>query len=1023
MISKFIHYRVSFTTFLIMVFSCCISWSIAQNLDYNKYQSLQTFNSQDGLEVYNVQSVEFDNEGWLWIAGTEINLNNTFNENKPILQRYNGHSFYTVGLPEIKEITKTKLSLVKRQDGQLYLEISTTATVNLYLVNPETLEIKLIDLPNESAIDELFIFPFQDRSMVLLRSGMEMKAFYLSEQPQEFRELPNKLITSKDPSKIAHPTILIDLGDAFIIPDNRSGIYLYNSNGRARREITPMELGLEPLDGGLDIVTWFSREGRTFVLFNYSMFYYEYLPASDSWQKTEILKSKSNGHKYLLDQEKVCSDRFGNLVRRKVTTAGQQYSFFLNGTTKQQDIFIPLLDNFKIASRDLKKELVLVARGELYHFHFQSQDVVNFLVNKSLRALLEINENELLVATESSGWYVVNTITGKEQEFPLFLNGKPYIATSSHKIFNSKDYYWSNDKNGIIKVDKKNGNVTSFIDYPIEDMVEDDHYIYYGTVSQNLMKFDKIKEENLIITPTRDFKVQGILKREGIIYLTTDKGLLIYSSGGLRLFEIENPEETSFFIALSFHDQLGLLVGSSLGKVYQFNPKEGSFLKIYDDPLGASIATLMADSLDNLWINTFNGFVKFDPSGNKHLRFSSSDGFSFYEANRYSSLLTNSGNIALGTLKGLNYFNPEELKNAEVDATLKLSSLNYFDTSTGSQLIETAPAILEDIKTITLPAKNRSLQIEFGLIGIYDVDKINYRYRIDGKSWVDLKQENEIKLFSLAAGSYDLEISAMDSIHNMISRPLTLNIVVDDFFYNSPWFYLLLLLLLFIIGIWFYREKQKKFLLKEEFARQIINSQELDRTRIAKDLHDNIGQRLLLIKNDLLSKENEQIDLRLIEETIKEVRGISHDLHPFQFVNQGLIKSLENLMDEFQRSSKIFYSHDIEDVSGFIKKEHELFLFRIIQECVTNVEKHSQATACVLLITQYGNTVQLILRDNGKGFNQTRAKNVESGLGIRSIRERAQYINAIFDIESSLEKGTQITLQIEVNAHFNHSGR
>jgi signal transduction histidine kinase len=207
----------------------------------------------------------------------------------------------------------------------------------------------------------------------------------------------------------------------------------------------------------------------------------------------------------------------------------------------------------------------------------------------------------------------------------------------------------------------------------------------------------------------------------------------------------------------------------------------------------------------------------------------------------------------------------------------------------------------------------------------------------------------------------------------------------------------------------FARKKQK---LQEIFTQDILKTQEKERARIASELHDSVGQKLLMIKNALVLKEtDDKNEINLVGETIKEVREMSHNLHPFQFEKLGLITSIKNMVETFQKNSNIFYSENIEIKDGLIDKQKEIYLFRMLQECFTNVEKHAKANACNLSAFETKNHVVFIVKDNGKGFH-TNSQTLNEGLGMKTLKERALFINAKLDVESELGKGTTITLKV-----------
>ncbi|MEZ4873965.1 MAG: sensor histidine kinase [Flavobacteriaceae bacterium] len=208
----------------------------------------------------------------------------------------------------------------------------------------------------------------------------------------------------------------------------------------------------------------------------------------------------------------------------------------------------------------------------------------------------------------------------------------------------------------------------------------------------------------------------------------------------------------------------------------------------------------------------------------------------------------------------------------------------------------------------------------------------------------------------------------------------------------------------------FARRRQK---LQEDFTKDLLKTQEHERSRIASELHDSVGQKLLIIKNALSLKEKEaKTEIDLVGETIKEVREMSHTLHPFQFEKLGLITSLKNMVEALQKNSKVFYSEDIDIPDGLLPKEKEIHVFRMLQEALTNVEKHAQATACNLAAEDGKTHLLFTVKDNGTGFKNEASS---EGLGMKTLRERAQLIGAALDIASESGKGTVLTLKIPKN--------
>jgi len=223
------------------------------------------------------------------------------------------------------------------------------------------------------------------------------------------------------------------------------------------------------------------------------------------------------------------------------------------------------------------------------------------------------------------------------------------------------------------------------------------------------------------------------------------------------------------------------------------------------------------------------------------------------------------------------------------------------------------------------------------------------------------------------------------------------------------------LLLLFAIAYLFRSRSfsKRNAAMQKEFTQHLIKSTEQERKRISSELHDSIGQSLLLIKNKiLLNPEEVTKDIGIVDDAISEVRSISQALHPYQFEKLGLVKSLEYLLDQFQANSNIFYSHDIDKEEIKLPASQGIYVYRIVQECINNVEKHSAAKACNLKVEVKNDYFVFVIKDNGLGFNLTENSALLNSLGMKTLKERAQIIGGQLIIDSTEGKGTTIELKV-----------
>jgi signal transduction histidine kinase len=220
-----------------------------------------------------------------------------------------------------------------------------------------------------------------------------------------------------------------------------------------------------------------------------------------------------------------------------------------------------------------------------------------------------------------------------------------------------------------------------------------------------------------------------------------------------------------------------------------------------------------------------------------------------------------------------------------------------------------------------------------------------------------------------------------------------------------------------IVGMYFfYRKRQQEILQKELFAQQLLNAQEQERQRIAKDLHDSVGQNILFIKNQLQSKDrNEQLLATSIDTALEEVRNISKDLYPNQLEKYGLKSAVDALGEQVQAASGIFVSSDLEGIDVALNKNVQINFYRIIQEFVNNTIKHAQATAIRITAEQTLNEIRLIVQDNGKGFDKALLEQkAHTSFGLLNMEERIKMLKGKVSIESEPGKGTKSIFTIPV---------
>ena len=215
-------------------------------------------------------------------------------------------------------------------------------------------------------------------------------------------------------------------------------------------------------------------------------------------------------------------------------------------------------------------------------------------------------------------------------------------------------------------------------------------------------------------------------------------------------------------------------------------------------------------------------------------------------------------------------------------------------------------------------------------------------------------------------------------------------------------------ILTFLI-FWLYRNKlqlKRKKRLQEEYAQKLLLSQEEERKRISKDLHDGLGQSLLLIKNKIALTNNNDTEL-LVNNAIEEMRGISRVLHPFQLADIGITKALENLILRIDSSfNETYIFGDIENIDTILTQNQEVHIFRIIQECLSNIMKHAKAASAKVDLKLEEKYISINIKDNGIGFDFSERYNDFNSLGLKTIKDRVKLLKGTLKIDSTKNEGS-----------------
>jgi signal transduction histidine kinase len=193
----------------------------------------------------------------------------------------------------------------------------------------------------------------------------------------------------------------------------------------------------------------------------------------------------------------------------------------------------------------------------------------------------------------------------------------------------------------------------------------------------------------------------------------------------------------------------------------------------------------------------------------------------------------------------------------------------------------------------------------------------------------------------------------------------------------------------------------------------LIGVQEQERARIARELHDDIGQRLALLTVGLTGV-SEHLQAQAAE-IASDIQSLSHDLHPARIELLGVVRGMRGFCKEFSGQHQMNVRFDSTGVTSDLPSGLSLSLFRVLQEALHNAAKHSGVRECDVRLWQAGGCVHMIVSDEGAGFNVDVARE-SGGIGLVTMQERIHLVDGELSIESRPGSGTAIHARVPLTS-------
>ncbi len=559
--------------------------------------------------------------------------------------------------------------------------------------------------------------------------------------------------------------------------------------------------------------------------------------------------------------------------------------------------------------------------------------------------------------------------------------------------------------------------------------------------------------------------------REGNIWVGTYDGLNLFKDGKFTVFTKKDGLIDNYVLSLFEDRSDAIWIGGREG-ISRY--KDGKFNNwtTADGLANNRVFAFYEDRDGAMWIGTSGGGLNRLKDG-KLSTITSRDGL--YDSLAFAILEDNFGNLWMSGNKGIYRASLRELNDFADGKIKSVSSFSYgtedgmlsrecnganpagwktrdgnlwFPTIAGLVKIDAAqqnlqpPSVLieqvlidgkiqSDEELLEISPNQENTEIKFTAISWARPQQISFKYQLEGldKDLIDVGTRRTAYFSRLPAGEYTFKVIADngDGVWNMEGKTLKIRVLPP--FYRTWWFTLLMffvaagiLFLLYQRRVSIFRRRQ---LVQEDFSRRLINAHESERSRIAAELHDSVGQSLAMIKNraifgtmkvtDEETKEHLELITAQTAQTINEVREISYNLKPYLLDRLGLTQAIKSFLDEVTDLHPLKIESAIDDVDNIFGIEKELSIYRIIQENLNNVIKHAEAKLVRVSIKKIGTNLTIIIQDDGKGFDVNIVKNNDSnkgGFGLLGMAERIRMLGGKHIIESEIGHGTKVSITI-----------
>jgi ligand-binding sensor domain-containing protein len=975
--------------------------------------SFARFTIDNGLSNNVVYATRQDSKGYLWVA-THDGLN-----------RYDGYEFrkylhnpfdkkslagnMTIDMAEDDQgrlwvLTNTHLHLLNEKNGSFQRFSLPTGTINhsnqsaskMINGNKRFLLLNLFnglfvfDKISErfSAISQdagenydLFNYPFfKDASgNILIGAGAGKGVLWFDSSTISFKKnLPSRYQKLKWQNEIV-TSVFVNRNNKLVYGSQQGNKFLLISETGKKhfllnRSVSGSTVFIESIQQDLQGNIWIGYGNRLF----------EYLPAIDSViDASRSLYGTSLGDNFIVKD--ICIDNFSNLwvglYEAGLLKASVRQSLFINfSVSKTGNYKLPYSSVYDLIKNP--DETVLVR-----YFGTQMASVLDPLNKKLAVSEFKLNPLDTLIIKKLFPWF--QQVRSAMPFYKYFdANSRLTFNNGQFGLYEDRDHdFWAINFNEFRRIkDNKTYNIGDHINCFYEG---DDHNFWVGSDGSGLLQLNYQTGKTKKFLPEESNRQSISSKFVNVVIPDSDKGLWLGTRYGLNYFD--------------------------------FKTRKCSLLSEENGLCNNTIYTMEKDRYGKLWLGTSNGLSCYDRDINEFTNYSKSNGLVNSEYNRNGSVSLSNGWILMGGTEGIDVIIPDSIKyRNELEKKFPPLQITVFKSPDSSFFSITDP--------IRLQHDQNNIEISFSALDFTQPSHNKYLWKLEplDKKWIYGLGKHEVSYAGLPPGKYTFRVKAAGSDGVWSDNETAFSFSIIAPWWQSWWALtgVIVLAILLLTGIlrFYYHEKLKKQLQKQRILLEKQQAVEKERTRIATDMHDDLGAGLSRIKylSDTIGLKKQQ--QQPIEEDVMKIRDYSREM----IDKMGeIVWALNEKNDSLQDLLSYTRSYGAEYLSQngirctidfpehipmlFVSGEFRRNVFLAVKEVLHNIIKHSQAED-VRMSIRIDKDLLLQVHDNGIGFNRDSIRPYSNGLN--NIEKRMQEIGGIVEFKNT--NGTSVTLRIPI---------